>query len=223
MELLENISLGTRKVLSGTSTSNIKKIAYNLLAATGYKGESRDFLYDIWAGEELIDNLKLNQQDKSSLALRLALYEHPESNSILEAAENEIRNEYRKQRFQFLKYAVSEFPEVRQQVFEDFKEEENRKTESWVTAANNYIHHPLRQEESIVYLPMALELLEEVQLTGDIFFPKGWLVSTIGNYTSEEAMAVVEDYLAQNPDLKPNLKSKLLMVVDDLYRVQGRR
>ena len=223
VELLENISLGTRRVLSGPSTSNLKKIAYNLLAATGYKGESRDFLYDIWAGEELIDNLKLNQQDKSSLALRLALYEHPESNSILEAAENEIRNEYRKQRFQFLKYAVSEFPEVRQQVFEDFKEEENRKTESWVTAANNYIHHPLRQEESIVYLPMALELLEEVQLTGDIFFPKGWLVSTIGNYTSEEAMAVVEDYLAQNPDLKPNLKSKLLMVVDDLYRVQGRR
>ena len=210
-------------VLNGQSASNIKKIAYHLLANTGYQHESLQLLYAIWSGERNIEGLKLNQQDKSSLALQLALYDHPKANAITAAAEDQINNDYRKQRFQFLKHAVSEFPEIRQQVFEDFKKAENRETESWVTAANNYIHHPLRQAESIQYLPTALDLLEEIQLTGDIFFPKGWLASTVGNYTSAEAMAMVDDYLTQNPNLKPNLKSKLLMVVDDMYRVQGRR
>ena len=90
-----------------------------------------------------------------------------------------------------------------------------------MTAANNYLHHPLRQNESIEYLPSSLELLEEIQLTGDIFFPKGWLASTIGNYTSSEALSIVDTYLTQKPNLKPNLKSKLMMVVDDMWRVNG--
>ena len=47
-----------------------------------------------------------------------------------------------------------------------------------VGAALGYLHHPLRQQFSVNYLPNTLDLLQEIQKTGDIFFPDNWLRST---------------------------------------------
>ena len=65
---------------------------------------------------------------------------------------------------------------------------------------------------------MSLELIEEIQQTGDIFFPKGWLDNTIGMYTSKEAYELLATYLQDNPELNPQLRLKILQATDDLYR-----
>ncbi|MEP5431145.1 MAG: peptidase M1, partial [Flavobacteriaceae bacterium] len=100
------------------------------------------------------------------------------------------------------------------------KQEKNRAKESWVTNAMNNLNHLLHQKESLQYLRTSLDLLDEIQKTGDIFFPKRWLSSTIGNYTSLEAYEILQAYLDANPKLKPSLKSKVLQASDDLRRVQ---
>jgi aminopeptidase N len=40
---------------------------------------------------------------------------------------------------------------------------------SWVAVGLSFLHHPLRQEIPIKYLKQTLEMLEDVQKTGDIF------------------------------------------------------
>ena len=107
---------------------------------------------------------------------------------------------------------------MRDTFFESLKDPKNREKESWVVTACSYIHHPLRQQTAIKHLPLALDLLEEIQKTGDIFFPKRWLTATVGQYQSMEAYQIVEDYLKEHPELQPSLKGKLLQASDDLYR-----
>jgi aminopeptidase N len=63
-------------------------------------------------------------------------------------------------------------------------------------------------------------MVEEIQLTGDIFFPKSWLNATIGNYTSDYALEVLEQFLLENPKFPIVLKNKLLQSADNLYRAK---
>jgi aminopeptidase N len=81
----------------------------------------------------------------------------------------------------------------------------------------------LRQQEAIKHLKSVLNALEEVQLTGDIFFPKGWLASSIGKYSSKEANAVLKQFLRANPDYNPILLKKVLQTTDNLSRAQNIR
>jgi len=103
---------------------------------------------------------------------------------------------------------------------ESLSKPENREKESWVLSALSNIHHPLRQQSAIKHLRLCLDLLEEIQLTGDIFFPKSWLNASIGSYSSPEAYDILQDFLNDNPDFSPILKNKLLQSTDGLYRVQ---
>ena len=100
-------------------------------------------------------------------------------------------------------------------------QKENREKESWVQAALSNIHHPLRQKSSVKHLKSILEKLEEVQLTGDIFFPKGWLASSIGKYSSKEANDILNKFLVDNPDYNPILLKKLQQTTDDLTRARN--
>ena len=63
-------------------------------------------------------------------------------------------------------------------------------------------------------------MLEEMQKTGDIFFPKGWLDATLGEYQSEEAALAVRTYLGENTSLRPDLRNKLLQSSDMLFRAE---
>jgi aminopeptidase N len=62
--------------------------------------------------------------------------------------------------------------------------------------------------------------LEEIQLTGDIFFPKGWLSSSVGRYNSKEAFDILQGFFKENPNYNPILKMKLLQTTDNLIRAQ---
>lgn len=198
----------------------VKKPIFNTFSEIAYEGEGLERLYKLWNGEIVIDNLLLREDDKTNLAMKLAIYQHPKANEILAAAKQQITNQDNKLRFEFLKPALSDDPKVRQEFFESFKNADKRAKESWVQAACGYIHHPLRQKEAVKYLEISLELLEEIQKTGDIFFPKNWLDATIGQYQAAEAEQLLVKYLSEHPDLNPQLVSKLMQSADDLIRYQ---
>ena len=209
-----------KEILLKEHPKNIKKIAFNLFSRVGYNKASIQTLYTIWAKKKTIKNLFLNENDYTALAMKLAIYEHPETLKILKEQASRISNPDRLARFQWLLPSLSNDEEVRGVFMESLLEKENREKESWVQTALAHIHHPLRQQSSTKHLRAILEELEEVQLTGDIFFPKGWLASSIGNYSSQEAYSVLQAFLNEHPNYNPILLKKLLQTTDNLARAQ---
>jgi aminopeptidase N len=207
-------------LLQSDLPANIKKSLFSLYSEVAYSESGKINLYKIWHKDLAIENLKLNPDNITDLAMTLALYGHPESEKILDEERGIITNPDKLNRFDFLRPALSQNEKDRNRLFESFKEASNREKESWVLAACDYIHHPLHQETSIQLAPLSLALLDEIQKTGDIFFPKRWISSTIGQYTSKEAANQVTKFLKENPDFNPILKNKILQGTDDLMRVQ---
>jgi aminopeptidase N len=109
---------------------------------------------------------------------------------------------------------------VRDGFFESLSDPKNREHEPWVLQGLRYLHHPLRAERAERYIRPSLDLLEEIQRTGDIFFPKGWLDATLGGHNSARAAAIVRTFLDDQPDLPARLKGKLLQSADPLFRAE---
>lgn len=206
--------------LQKNAKPGIKKTLFSIFQSLAYSEKSREQLYKIWNKEIQINNLKLNQDNYTSMASRLAVYKHPKQDAILKTALEQIKNPDKKERFKFLLPSISNDITIRNSFFESLKEEKNRAKESWVLVALTNLNHPLRENEALKNLKPSLDLLEEIQKTGDIFFPKRWLNSTIGNHTSLEAYATLQLFLLENTALNPSLKQKLLQASDNLRRFQ---
>ncbi|WP_075349835.1 M1 family metallopeptidase [Algoriphagus marinus] len=207
-------------LLQADLPTNIKKSLFSLYSRIAYSESGKTNLYSVWNKNLEIENLKLNPDNFTALAMNLALYGHTQSEEILDKERSRISNPDKLDRFDFLRPALSQNVEDRDRLFESFKEAANREKESWVLDACEYIHHPLHQAESVKHVPLSLALLDEIQKTGDIFFPKRWITSTVGQYTSKEAADEVTNFLRDNPNFNPILKNKILQGTDDLMRVQ---
>ena len=110
---------------------------------------------------------------------------------------------------------------MRDEFFASLATEANRSTESWVLDALANLHHPVRTSASERYILPSLELLQEIQVTGDIFFPKRWLDETLGNYNSASAVATVRKFLDERPDYNAQLRMKILQAADHLFRASS--
>ena len=199
---------------------NIKETLFNLYQSTAISEKGKENLYAIWSKNKRIKNLFLNENESTSLAMKLAIYEHPKASEILKQQALAISNKDRFARFQWLLPSLSENEVTRDVFMKSLLEKENREKESWVQTALGNIHHPLRQESATKHLKDILEALEAVQLTGDIFFPKGWLASSIGNYSSKEAALILRSFLDTKPNYNPVLLKKILQTTDNLARAQ---
>ncbi|KIC03894.1 peptidase M1 [Flavobacterium sp. JRM] len=199
---------------------NIKKTLFGLFSSIAYSDSGKEKLYRIWSKEEVITNLKLNEDDYTSMAMNLAIFKHQKADEILSKTRAEISNPDKQKRFDFLLPSLSKEDAVRGAFMMSLKDEKNREKESWVSVALANVHHPLRQESAQKYIRFSLDLVSEIQRTGDIFFPKDWLNNTIGKYSSKYAFDEVQRFLKENPNFSPILKRKLLQSTDGLYRAQ---
>jgi aminopeptidase N len=201
--------------------SNIKKTLFNLFSSIAYSDSAKAKLYSIWNKEKVIPGLKLNEDDYTNMAMNLAIFKHEKADEILNKTRTTITNPDKQKRFEFLLPSLSKDELVRDAFVKSLKDDENREKESWVAVGLANINHPLRQESAQKYIRFSLDLIEEIQRTGDIFFPKDWLNSTIGKYSSKYAFDEVQRFLRENPNFSPILKRKLLQATDGLYRAQN--
>ena len=209
-----------RNILIKDLDSGIKKTLFNLYKGIAYSINGKLFLYDVWTKKITLKGLNLNENDFTSMASALVIYKHAKADDILEIAKAEITNPDTKKRFEYLIPSLSNDEKVRDDFMNSLFEAGNRAKETWVLRALSNIHHPLRHKSAEKHLRACLNALEDIQLTGDIFFPKNWLNNTVGRYSSKNAFQVVETFLVENPDFSPVLKNKLLQSVDGLYRAQ---
>ena len=199
---------------------NAKKLLFKAYQDIALTPEAISRLYKVWETQQAPEGVKLTEDDYTSLALALALREYPEGNTVLAAQLKRIKNPDRRKRLEFMLPALSASEQERDAFFEALKNEPNREKEAWVAYALGFLHHPLRSHTSEKYLKQSLDLLEEIQLTGDIFFPTNWLNATFGSYQTPTAAKVVREFLQQHPNYNPKLKAKILQASDNLFRAE---
>lgn len=207
--------------LQANLSANIKKTLFGLFSSIAYSNSAKGSLYKVWNREISIPNLKLNEDDYTNMAMNLAIFNHPKADEILEKTRTSFTNPDKQKRFEFLLPSLSKDESVRSAFMESLKDDANREKESWVSVGLANIHHPLRQESAQQYIRFSLDLVEEIQRTGDIFFPKDWLDNTVGRYSSKFAFDEVQQFLKENPNFSPILKRKLFMATDLLYKAQN--
>ena len=216
---VEELEKNLWNALQQQTPANNKKILFKAYQDISLSASAKQNLYNIWQKQQPPAGVKLTEDDYTSLALTIAL-KSDTTTSVLKQQEARIKNPDRKERLAFLMPALSLDVKERDAFFNSLKDRKNRQKESSVTTALSYLNHPLRQNTSIKYLPESLELVEEIQKTGDVFFPQSWLGAVFGSYQSKEAYQIVKAFLANHPDYNPKLKDKILQSTDNLYRAQ---
>jgi aminopeptidase N len=208
-----------RAGLDRATTTSAKAAWFGALRSVATTLPTVDWLTAVWRREVKIPGLTLAETDETDLAFDLALRGVDGAERLLDAQLERIQNPDRRARFAFVRPAVSSDTATRDRFFESLKDPANRRRESWVLDGIGYLHHPLRAGSSRKHVRAALELVREIQRTGDIFFPKRWADATLGGYQSVQTAADVRAFIdALPPDYPPRLRWVLLSSADQLFR-----
>ena len=171
----------------------------------------------IWEGRES-SPVPLAEADRTRLAAVLAVLEVDGWRQLLEQQGSAITNLDRRARFAFLRPALSADPTDRERFFSALADPSNRQHEPWVLDGLSYLNHPLRADHARQFIEPALELLEEVQRTGDIFFPGAWIRATLSGHSQPEAAETVRAFLDARTDYPDPLRGKILQASDMVER-----
>jgi aminopeptidase N len=208
-----------RSGLARAATPGLKSAWFNALRSTARGPDTIAWLERVWRRTESVPGLTLAEPDYMTLALELAVRQVPAWQEVLDTQLARIENPDRKAQFEFVRPALSADAAVRDAFFAGLADPANRRREAWVLQAVSYLHHPLRAAESEKYIPVSLELLRELQRTGDIFFPKRWTDATLGGHRSPSAAHMVNVFLENVPkDYPDRLRRIVLSSADGLFR-----
>ena len=208
-----------RQGLDRAKTQSQKAAWFNAYRDVVLSTDGLRWLERVWRREEKIPGLTLAEPDEITLALELAVRQVPGWADILDRQHTRTQNPDRKARFAFVMPALSADPATRVQAFERFRRVENRRREPWVLESVAYLNHPLREEHAKQFVRPALELLAEIQRTGDIFFPTRWMDATLSGHRSPEVATTVRNFLASEPLYPQRLRWTILSTADELFRI----
>jgi aminopeptidase N len=200
-------------------TQSQKAAWFNAYRDTVLSPDGLAWLERVWRRDERIPGLTLAEPDEITLALELAVREVPRWEAILREQAARTQNPDRKARFEFVMPALSADPAERERAFGRLRFVENRRREPFVLETLRYLNHPLREAHARRFVQPALELLREIQRTGDIFFPTRWIESTLWGHRSPEVAGTVRDFLAQELQYPKRLRWTVLTAADELFRV----
>ena len=194
-----------------------KQIVLETWISLAYSPEDTQVMLGLYNKQIQIPGFPISDFNMTKLACETAL-RIEDGKSLLEKELQRIDNPDRKRRIAFIMPALSDQMAVRDSFFESLKNPLNRNPEPWALDALYYLHHPIREGAGIKYIAESLDMLEEIQQTGDIFFPKNWLDATLASYNSSEVASMVIRYLESTPGLPENLRLKVLQSADLLFR-----
>ena len=193
----------------------VRTILMRSLPGRIYSDDLCDSLYSIWAGQS---EPLYSESNYTSLAWELALRFPDRAEDILKTQRARLTDPDRLRRFDYISRALSPDESARDTLFHSLMKAENRRIEPWTASVLSYLNHPLRESSSIRYIRPGLDILEEVQRTGDIFFPRNWTGALLGSHRSPEAMLEVRQFLEDHPDYPALLRNKILQAAYPLLR-----
>lgn len=202
-----DIEAGILEMSENHSVKSVRTLLLRLLAKNALSQDTAGRLYEIWSSGE---DGRLSQRDYMTLAYELAVRMPDKAGEIIAVQRGRLNNPDLLREFDFISRAVTPSEAARDSLFASLGNKEERRIEPWTQAVLYYLNHPLRSASAVKYIRPALELLPEIQRTGDIFFPAGWCSNLLAGHRSVEARIAVRQYLDDHPELNPMLRSKVL-------------
>jgi aminopeptidase N len=196
-----------------------KKPFFRALLAIYSSRDVGNYFLKVLRGQYRREDLVLQDEDRVAIACNIALREPPLRDQMKRFISRTIKDKDLLDRFLYVYPAVSGDKQTRDSVFNALMLAENRANEVWATDALRWLNHPRRKSEAEEYIPAILSKLQEIQETGDIFFPSSWLDAGLSGHTSKYAYTIVRQFLDKNPGLPENLRLKILVATDHLRRL----
>ena len=162
------------------------------------------------------NSIPLKTKDKFDIVTRLLILGDPEAPGLLAALEKSETSDEAK-RYVYAARAGIATAENKAKYWKDFTENKEI-SESWIEAAFGPWNSIRHSELTLPYLERALKELPNHKRNRKIFFVNGWLGAFIGGQRSEEALAIVNKFLADNPNLDRDLRLKILENADIIER-----
>jgi aminopeptidase N len=206
-----------RAGLAQASTTSLKSAYFAAFRRTVTTPEGIAYLERVWRRQDPIAGLTFAENDFIDMAQELALRGGARTAILAEQAAR-ITNPDRRARFAFITPALSPDPVKRDAFFASLARVENRAHERWVADGLRFLNHPLRRAHAERYIQPSLEMLAEIQRTGDIFFPLDWTNAVLGGHNSPAAAQTVTAFLAGQKDYPPRLRRVIEQNSDQLIR-----
>ena len=195
------------KLMQGHDLHSVRQTLLRQLSLKAVSPEVLNKLYDIWQNQNATF---FNNRDYMRMAYHLAIMFPERWQDIIAVQQNRLTNDDERREFEFVSRACTPVTTVQQQLFNDLLKVENRRVEPWARTMLALLNDPEREPMSNRYLQPGLDALEEIQRTGDIFFPGYWLSSLLEGHHSKEAVAIVNNWLNEHPTLEPALMNKVM-------------
>ena len=205
-----------RAIAADSSRSReTRLIAFRQYYKYAQRDEQWEELYSIWKNRKAFSSLELEEMYITDLACRLMIAFPSKAGEIAAVQCDRITNPDRKDTFEMLCMAASPDPDKRSALFYSFLESaQHRRPESRVLSALALLCHRTRREEALGYIVPSLDSLEEIQRTGDIFFPGSWCSVLLKNQQNETAAKIVDEWLSVHPEINPLLATKILQALN---------
>ena len=219
LALAPRLETTLRDGMARAGSSSLKSAYFRAFRDTALTPAGMAWLERVWRRQEAIPGLTFAEVDYISMALEIAVRQVADWRAVLDEQLQRTENPDRMARFAFVMPALDADPEVRARFFGRLRDVNNRAHEPWVLEALIYVHHPLRASASERYIGPSLEMLREIQRTGDIFFPKRWMDATLSGHTSPAAARTVRAFLGSlPPSYPPRLRMTIESSADQLFR-----
>jgi aminopeptidase N len=198
-----------------------RKESLDALVATARTTAARRRLRDYLSGALLFDGAPVRQLTRWNIVERLIGLGEPDAQALWEA---ETKHDQTPEagRSAFIARAATPSAAVKQDYFRRYLDDPSL-NEEWVSSSLPAFNDPDQAGLTYPFLRQALERLPWIREHRRIFFLPAWVNAFVRNQQSEEALAEVDRYLAGHPDLRIDIRRKVLEARDELERTIGIR
>jgi aminopeptidase N len=207
-----------RAFVSNASTEKGREVLKAMLAAASVSSPSVSAGVGRQTGTPTltVGLLTLRTKDKFDIVSRRIILGDPDAPKLLAELEKTETSDDAK-RYAYAAHAAFATAENRAKFWNDFVNNKDI-SESWIESAIGPFNSILYPELSQPYLERALKELPNLKRTRKIFFINNWLGAWLGGQRDEKALAIVNKFLTDNPQLDNDLRLKVLENVDVIER-----
>jgi aminopeptidase N len=209
-------ALLARRASDSTLPYGLRKAALDALVETAKSPAARAVLREYLSGARSFDGGPVKQPTRWSIVQRLVSLAEPDAMALYRA---EVARDSTPEapRRAFMAGAAERDAATKAAYFRRYLDDPTL-NEEWVTASLSAFNDPAHASLSLPWLRPSLDRLEWIRDNRRIFFLPRWINAFIGGHTSAEALATVDRFLAETPDLPPDVRRKVLQARDELER-----
>ncbi len=200
-----------KELISESLSESCRRAAFSALLNAPHSGSVTEMFLHAFLEPKSFNYFQLTNADLTQLCQQLAVRKERIAPWLVTIQRARLSHPDLIAQFDYIAPALASTPEARQECFQSLLKVENREVEPWTLTVLRLLNHPLRQQEALSYIRPALGIIEEIQITGDIFFPTNWCSALLGGHHSKEAKNEVRLYLEEHSKtLNPLLVQKIL-------------